>query len=440
MRAAIVRSARPLPALWRAPGSSTPAAPWSSWHAAQPLRHDGLVRRRLHLVALVLVLIAEIPILIPPPFGLTDHLLFWYAGHLAATGGSPYDIAAWTEAQRTYSSVHLSQFLDRGDPVWVYPAWSILLFMPFGLLPYPAGPWALYLAYVGIGLFAAVLFMRSLPSRWQPGAELAIVLVAMFQPLVIANRYGQFGSFLLLGAVLAYIGLREGRALPFAVGAFALFVKPQLFLIVAPVAVVLLIRARAWRMIATTAAALLAIAVLTTIRWPESLTVFQRGASARADSFTMYSTTWGLAHYFVPALWLPVAAALVGLAVLATIAATCRLPSDLRLAGIVASALILSLVVAPVAFHYDQVVLVIPIVLAVAVGRRPYQIATTWALAAVAPWFIFFIELGIGGPDSQSLSGFVPLLLAPLLWFTSRPPSASTPSSPANASTPANAK
>jgi hypothetical protein len=424
-----------------APDWSTQGAHLPASHGASPLPHDGRVRRRLHLVALVLVLLAELPILIPPPFGLTDHLLFWYAGHLAVTGGSPYDIAAWTEAQRAYSSAHLSQFLERGDPVWVYPAWSVLLFMPFGLLPYPAGAWALYLAYVGVGLFAAILFIRSLPPRWQPGAELAIVLVAMFQPLVIANRYGQFGSFLLLGLVLVFIGLRDRRALPFVAGALVLFVKPQLFLVVVPVALVLLIRARAWRIIGITAPTLLLIAVGATIRYPESLAFFRRGAADRADVFTIYSTTWAFAHFIAPALWVPVAIAFVALASIATIAAIRRLPADLRLAGIVAGATLLSLVIAPVAFHYDQVVLVLPVVLAVAVGRRPYQIATTWAVAAVAPWFVFFSELSLGGPDSQSLSGVVPLLVAPLLWLATRSPSpAITASSPAIASTPANAK
>ena len=106
------------------------------------------MRRRLPFIALALVLLAELPILIPPPFGLTDHLLFWFAGHLAATGGSPYDAAAWAEAQRAYGSSHLLRFIEQGDPVWVYPAWSVLVFIPFGLLPYPLGPLVLHLAYI----------------------------------------------------------------------------------------------------------------------------------------------------------------------------------------------------------------------------------------------------------------------------------------------------
>lgn len=413
----------------------------ASWRHCGPLPHHAQVRRRLPIVALVLVLIAELPLLIPPPFGLTDHLLFWFAGHLAVTGGSPYDMSAWAEAQRTYSSGHLSQFLDRGDPVWIYPAWSVLLFAPFGLLPYPAGPWAIYLAYIAVGLFAGLLFIRSLPARWQPGAELAIVLIAMFQPLVIANRYGQFGSFLLLGVVLVFIGLRDRRALPFVAGALILFVKPQLFLVLVPVALWLLIRARAWRIIAITAVALAVVAVVTTIRYPESLAFFGRGASDRADVFTIYSTTWALAHFIAPAFWVPLALAFVALAAAATVAAIRRLPPDLRLAGIVSGAALLSLVIAPVDFHYDQVPIAAALVLAVAVGRRPSQIALTWTIAAVIPWFVFFIELGIGGPDSQSLSGLVPILMAPLLWLAARSSSPVTmPSSPAIANMPAKLK
>jgi hypothetical protein len=260
----------------------------------------------------------------------------------------------------------------------------------------------------------------------------------MFQPLVIANRYGQFGSFLLLGMVLVFIGLRDRRTLPFVAGALIVFVKPQLFLAFAPVVVVLLIRARAWRTIGITATTLLAIAAIMTIRYPESLAIFRRGATDRADAFAQYSTTWSVAHLLAPALWVAVAIALVAVAVVATVAAIRRLPLDLRLAGTVAGAALLSVAVAPVAFHYDQVVLVPAVVLAVALGRRPLQIMATWAVAGIAPWLIFLIELGLGEPETRSVwSGVVPLLLASLLWLATRSASSRTV---AIATLPANAK
>jgi len=373
------------------------------------------VRRWLPIVAVVLVLVAELPLLIPPPFGLTDHLLFWKAGQLVVSGVSPYDNAAWVAAQAQYDSFHLQQFISRGDPVWIYPAWSVLLFVPFGLLPYPIGPWVLYGAYLAAGLFAVVVFVRALPRRWQGGTALALALAAMFQPGVIAERYGQFGSFLLLGAVLVFIGLRDRRTIPLVAGALVLFVKPQLFLVLVPVVFVLLVRARAWRTIAITAATLAAVAVATTLRYPESLAFLGRGASDRADVFTIYSTTWALAHFVAPALWVPLALVVVAAAGVATVFAVRTLPGDLRLAGIVAGATLMSIVVAPVDFHYDQVPLLLAVVVAMAVGRRLWAIALTWVVAAVVPWFVFFVELGVGGPDSQSLSGIVPILIAPLL-------------------------
>ena len=45
------------------------------------------VRRRAPLVGLGLVLLAELPALVPPPFPLTDHLVFWEAGRIVASGG-----------------------------------------------------------------------------------------------------------------------------------------------------------------------------------------------------------------------------------------------------------------------------------------------------------------------------------------------------------------
>lgn len=364
-----------------------------------------------------LLLFAELPLLIPAPFPLTDHLVFWKAGQLVVSGGSPFDMAAWAEAQRTYASEHLQLFIEHGSAVWVYPAWTAFLFAPFGLLPYPSGPWALYLAYLAVGLFATVLFIRSLTSRWRRPAELALIIAAAFQPLLIADRYGQFGAFLLLGTVLIFIGLRDRRTLPLSVGALLVFAKPQLFTVLAPVVLVILVRRRAWRTVVIVAGIVVAVAVATTLRYPESLAFSARGAADRAAAFTMYSSTWAFAHYLSGDSWPITGGALIGLSVIASVVAVRRLPSDVRLAGTVAAAAAVSLMITPVAFSYDQVTLLLTVVLAVAVGRRLSQIAATWVVALVIPWFLFFIGIGTERPDAQSLSGAVPLLMAPLLLF-----------------------
>ena len=399
------------------------------------------LRRRLPLVALVLVVLAELPLLIPPPFPLTDHLVFWEAGRIVAGGASPYDMTIWTDVARSYQSGHLLPFIDAARPVWIYPAWTAFLFVPFGLLPYPAGPWVLYLAYLSVGLFAAVLFIRSLPSRWQPSAELSIVIAAAFQPLLIADRYGQFGSFLLLGLVLAYRGARDRSIAQLIAGALLLLMKPQLFLLVAALVLWWLIRRRERLAIGSVSASLLLVAAATTLRYPESLGFFRGGVDERVGVyFTWYSSTWAFAEFFVGAWWPIVGAVLVAATGALCVLAVRSLPADLRDAGAFGASAILSLAITPVDFHYDQAPLLLAIVLAVAVGRRAYQIALTWALAVVAPWFVFFIELGLGRQDSQSLSGIVPVFVALLFAVASTPSPATIASSPAIANTPAKLK
>ena len=399
------------------------------------------LRQRLPLVVLVLLLVAELPLLIPPPFPLTDHLVFWEAGRIVARGASPYDMTIWTEVARSYQSGHLLPFTDAARPVWIYPAWTAFLFVPFGLLPYPAGPWVLYLAYLAVGLFAAVLFIRSLPPRWQPSAELSIVIAAAFQPLLIADRYGQFGSFLLLGLVLAYRGARDRSIAQLVAGALLLLMKPQLFLLVAALILWWLVRRRDRVAIGVVSASLLLVAVVTTLRYPESLSFFRGGVSERLGVyFTWYSSTWSFAEFFVGTSWPLVGAALVATTLALCMMAIRSLPRDLRDAGVFGATAILSLAVTPVDFHYDQAPLLLAIVVAVAVGRRPYQIACTWALAVVAPWFVFFIALGLDRQDSQSLSGIVPVLVAVVFAVASIASPATMASSPAIANTPAKLK
>lgn len=372
------------------------------------------MRSRQIAVVVALVLLIELPLLIPP-FSWTDHLVFWKAGQLVVSGGSPFDVVAWAETQRTYGSAHLEPFIALDHPVWVYPAWTAFLFAPFGLLPYPAGLWALHLAYLAVGLWATVLFARALPPRCQRPAERAVLVAAVFQPLIIADRYGQFGAFLLLGTVLVLIGLRDQRVLPLAAGAVLLFAKLQLFIVLGPVVLVILIRRRAWRTVTIVAATLVAIAIATTLRYPESLAFFARGAGDRVAVFTTYSSTWALAHYVSGDAWPLTASLLIALATLASVIGVRRLPNDLRLAGTVAAAAALSLATTPVDFYYDQVPLLLVVVIALAVSRRGYQVALTVIVALVIPWLAFLIELGLGDPEAGALSAIVPLLIAPLL-------------------------
>ncbi|CAN5204876.1 hypothetical protein BH18CHL2_BH18CHL2_06600 [soil metagenome] len=96
-------------------------------------RAPGVRSAALAVLAALIVLVALWP-LAQPVEGHGDTFQFWYAGHLIATGGSPYDQSAWPEAAR-YGHVAAYVATNCASPdslqcVWAYPPLTAWLFAP----------------------------------------------------------------------------------------------------------------------------------------------------------------------------------------------------------------------------------------------------------------------------------------------------------------------
>lgn len=373
------------------------------------------------------MLAALVPALWPPPFALTDHLIFWQAGHRVATGGSPYPIAPWAELAGRYPSAHIQMFLDAGAGVWVYPPWTAYLFAPFGALPLAIGPWALHLAYLGAGLGAVLWWARLLPWRRSQLFALALACGVAFEPLVIAARYGQFTSFLLVGAVLTAHGLRSGRTLPLLVGAFLLAAKPQLGAGVLLLVFVLLLWRDRRRTFAAVAGPLVAVMAASVLHEPASVAAVTTAAGQRVEAFGLFATTWSLARSVAGPLAMPFALAQIGFVAAASLTAARRAPPALRVETQVAAALTMTLAVTPYALPYDQALLLPSALLAIALlGRADGAGRASWLTLAVVtlvalPWLLL---AGFGWPTL----GILPMLVSALvLAGVLRDPAARTP-------------
>lgn len=366
---------------------------------------------RLALSAVPVTVAAMVPALVPLPFALTDHLIFWQAGHRVATGGSPYPIAPWAELAARYPSAHIQMFLDAGVGVWVYPPWTAYLFAPFGALPVTIGPWALHLAYLGAGLGAVLWWARLLPWRRSALLALALACGVVFEPLVIAARYGQFTGFLLAGAVLTAHGLRSGRTLPLLLGAFLLAAKPQLGAGLLLLAVVLLLRRGQGRTLAAVAGSLLAVVAWSVTSEPASVAAVTTAAGQRIEAFGLFATTWSLAKVLAGPFAVPLALAQIGFVAAACVIAARRAPPELRTETQVSAALTLTLAMTPYALPYDQALLLPSGLLAIALlGRADGAGRATWLTLAVTtlvglPWLLF---VGFGWPAL----GILPVLVA----------------------------
>ena len=382
---------------------------------------------RLPWILAALTLGIEAPALLPPPFRLTDHVTFWYAGHLLATGRDPYDASLWELV--AVSNVNVREVLDLGFVPWPYPPWTGFLFLPFGLLPVEIGLPALHAAYLVVALASAGALARLLPYRNAGTATLALLLVLTFQPLIYTLRIGHFGTFLFAGAVLATHGLVRRTIAPLAAGAVLLFAKPHLAVIFALVVFGVLLRRRDRRAIAWTAASVVALAIVGLAFRPEALGALRAGAGERLSQLGSvdlgrFTNAWALANELADGAWPLVGAALLALAAAGALATVRWSSPALRTWALGAVALSLSLFATPYVFSYDFLLLVPCGLVALALAdaappdRRVGLLALSVATIAVVPWLLFLV--GVARTPIHALSGLVPLLFVLLAAWSAR--------------------
>jgi hypothetical protein len=348
------------------------------------LRALGARSAILAFLPALIVFIAFWPIARPVE-GAGDTFQFWYAGHLVATGGSPYDQEAWHAAGAAYGAVAANVAANCADPlgvicVWAYPPLTAWLFAPFGALPVSAGLLAVntFVLFTLIaGVVAAVLLFG--PREPSPRA-LVLVAAAASHPFVIDIRAGHFVGLLVLALVAIAYGLRERRTWPIAVGALALALKPHVAIAVALAVPAVLVSRRAWRAIASVVGVLALVTAVALLRSPEAIgAILSRGG---AKSGIAWSTTWALAD----ATGAPVVAlAALGIVALGAAALALRsAPVDRRGLTTVAVAAALSLVVTPYAQPYDFLLALPAFAAAAAAASAIRPPARTVLLALIA--------------------------------------------------------
>jgi hypothetical protein len=375
-------------------------------------------------VALAAVLAAVWPVLSPPGPILGDHFVFWAVGRMVLEGRSPYDLAAWADLSARYPdpvvdgvAMNVIPDLYGTVTIWPYPPWTALVFVPFGALPIGLGTSALHFAYVLAGVAASVILARLLPWRSRASYAMALAISAAFQPFVMGTRGGQFGAFILLGLALAARGL-VGGASARTVGSLLCSIKPHLLGAFAPVFVVGLARSRGMRALVIPAAALIAIASATLLRYPEALSTIVEGAGERVATADLFATTWAVSKAVTGEVDQLVVAGLIGTALLASIAAIRLAHTELRAPLALACSLALSLVVSPHVESYDDIVLLPAAFVALHAAERaarpvrPALAGATIVMAMVIPWLAILAQMLSG---TQAASGALPFVFIALL-------------------------
>jgi len=332
-----------------------------------------------------------------------DFFQFWWAGHLVVTGRSPYDPAAWSAAL-AYGPAAGAVARNCVPPaapacLWLYPPWTAWLFAPTGALDPPAG-----IAVQRVVLASALAVGGALWARIASVTAAAPLLVAFAAsaPFVRDILTGHFEGLLVIGLGLVAIGLRDRASWPLVAGALLLSFKPHLFIALAPLLLVWLIRARAYRTIALAAAGLFVLAIVAfasdPLAWPALV-----GRSAGKTEIAG-ATTWALAMTIGGGAWLAVAALVLAVGA-ACVAVVWRSRRSDRGSALVAVGAAFSLALAPYLQSYD-LVLLFPAV-AIAFARSGGAMVVVAAIVVAATWLAYWLELS---GTSLALVGALPTI------------------------------
>ncbi len=328
------------------------------------------------LLAVYLMLIG--PRLFPAEgLAFMDFQCFWAASSLALADrpAEVYDLEAFRAAQRA-----LHGKADSPAGIFSYPPHSLLLFLPLALLPYTASA----VAWLAATASAYALALRTLLPGW------AAVLPFFAFPAAFLNAWYVQNGFLsaaLLGAAAHLMSKRPALA---GVCLGCLAYKPQLGLVV-PLA---LAAAGRWRAFAAAAATVLGLAAVASAAlgaevWPAFLASIEESgrwleATPRRVGFDMASVFAAVRTVTGSVGWAYAAQGAVAAGACALmVAALRRRPGGRAEGALTAAAIPLA---TPYLFHYDQVILAVPLAWVLAEARRtgflPWERAAFWALLA----------------------------------------------------------
>jgi hypothetical protein len=366
-----------------------------------------------------------------PIEGVGDAFMFWFAGHQVATARSPYDQAAWVAAGPTYGLPAANVAQNCADAAaascaWVYPPAAGWLFAPFGTADVASGVTGVEV-FVVLTAFAGVIASVLVFGPVTVGARAVVLVTAVAShPFVYDIHVGHFAGLELLGVVGIVVGLRGRAAWPLVLGILALSLKPHLFLVLAPLVLIVLAARGRRRAIASAGAALFALLVAAAILQPDAFSALLGRAGGKGD--LTWSTSWALAQAILPAAPLVALGGLVGIAALAAVVvvrATSRSDRDLSLVAIGTA---LSLAVTPYDQPYDLLLLVPVIAFAArAVVRapsraRPAMFAALPLVFVAGTWLpLVATRIWADGNRSLALVPVLALVLAAATFAAQRP-------------------
>ncbi len=344
-------------------------------------------------------------------YAVRDWMSLWGGGRAVLERVNPYAPDDWLSLRARYGSTWMPD--DRAPfPLWTLMGMTALAWLP---LDWAAATWlVLCELMVGISVFLLLAQHRANPS---PPIFALLTLSAFFlRGTLTSLNNGQITFVLLLALALFIFLSRRGQPFWAGVALSLILLKPNPFVLFAPLMGVWLLARRHWAAIAgglTGTAAMGVSSWLLRPGWPgEWLDV--RG---KTEVTFQTPTVWGLAFELSPAWWPLIG---LGLTVLLTggLGWLILRRREWDEAQVVGLALVGSLLATPYAWAYEHALLAMPMVWLVQSARPTWKGRLAWIALTLLPWLCYALAVQRG---RDTLSAGVPLAVGiALLWLNSQ--------------------
>lgn len=307
-----------------------------------------------------------------------DFIGYWAAGRLMRAHSNPYSHADLKRIEHAAGGTWKNPIVMRNPP------WSLFLVIPLGY----CNVLGAIFVWMGLMLVAGVVSIRLLSAGSKPPP----VIVYLFAPILYCAMSGQSPLFFLLG-ISIYFCWNESRPWLAGLALTLVAIKPHLFLLFWPIALIECLRRRQYRVLAGAVLGLAAACAIALAYDPHIWADYMATMRSEGIEGTYMPNIPTSLRFLFPSRpeWVQLVPAILGLIWMAWFWWRHRAAWSWREQGPLLLAV--SVLVSPYSWPFDQVLFLPAIVQACAAGVSKRSLAVLVALSALAAVLILKIHL-----------------------------------------------
>lgn len=304
---------------------------------------------KIILVIIGMIIFLSIPISLPANLGVIDFRPYWSSSYLLAHGQDFSDPAKLDHIERTLTGWQEPYTMY----AWFAPTGNLIL-LPYTLFPFARASYYWLITNIVIVFFCAVLLWRNTKIHfWIP-----LSATFGFSMVLLSLLYGQVNTLVLLGLAL-FLFFSESRH-DFAAGASLVLttIKPHLVILTLPLLLLDIVWHKQWRILIGFIGALMGCTFILFIFYPLWPISFLQVISSGMSTFREAPT--------IPGLFVMIGDRMYGkwvwvIGLFLAILICWKRKNKLHRRTLMDFSIIAGIIVSPVGWSYDQVMLLFPL-------------------------------------------------------------------------------